>query len=223
MVGKIKIGIADDQALFRKAIATVLSAESDFEVIIEAEDGKKLIDKLENEENPDVLILDLRMPEINGIEATEWIRKHKTDLKIIIVSLHDEVEIIEHLFEKGANAYLDKNSEPEEVIKAIKTVYSQDYYFTAAVRNALEMSTVQSEKRINFIEEHKISKREKEVLDLICQEYTNSEIAQKMDISPRTVDGHRLRLLQKSMSRNTAGLVLFAIKNGLIEMGKVKV
>lgn len=224
MENSIKIGVVDDQLLFRKAVVNLLSAESHFEVILEASNGKELIKLLQDQESeiPDVLILDLRMPEVNGVEATEWIRKNNSTLKIIVVSLHDELEVIEYLFEKGANAYLDKNAEPEEVIKAIQTVYHQDYYFTPTVREALELSVNTSEKRIHFIEDQKLSKREKEVLELICQEHTNAEIAEKLSISPRTVDGHRLRLLQKSDARNTAGLVLYAIKNNLIEVAQLK-
>jgi DNA-binding NarL/FixJ family response regulator len=222
MSKSIRIAIADDQALFRKGMVAVLNSIEGFKVVLEAAHGRELLDSLESIDFPDVFIMDLRMPVLNGIETTERLRQEYPESRIVVVSVHNDFDIIEHLFEKGANAYLDKNTEPEEVEKAIRDVYQHDFYFNEAAKQSLAEAAENASHRIKLYEDEKITNREKEVLMMICKEHTNSEIAKFFNLSIRTVEGHRQNLLAKSKSRNTAGLVLFAVKKKILDLTALK-
>lgn len=223
-MNKIKIGIADDHALFRKGMMAMLSHDEQLEFIIEAENGQDLINLLKSSEEPDILLLDLRMPKLNGVETMDLLRQFHPKVKTIIISVHDDQDIIEHLFEKGANGYLNKNSDPEEVLLAIKNVCQFDFHFNLAATRALkEIEKKQIRISNKLLNKNELTERESDILTLICKEHTNIEIAKKLNISQRTVESYRVNLLNKSSSRNTAGLVLFAIKNNLISTADLKI
>jgi DNA-binding NarL/FixJ family response regulator len=162
------------------------------------------------------------MPELNGIEVTEKLRKDgQQDPKIIILSMHDEDQFILHLLEIGANGYLLKDTDPDELEEAIKKVYEKGIYFTDFVsRVMLNKATIKTRQRSGKFFNYKtdLSERELEVLGLICEGFTTAEIADKVCLSPRTVDGHRTRIMEKLGVHNTASLVAFAIKNDLISI-----
>lgn len=229
----IRIGIAEDQALFRKGIVGLLNTFRGFEVVVEAENGVDLLKKYEEliaceEDYPDITILDLNMPLMDGIKATEKLKSMIPEKKIIIISSHNDQDIIVHLYDKGANAFLDKNADPEEVKTAIKSVMKNDFYFNEAAREALEDVTNVSEDledtgEVILVKVEDLTEREIEVLKFICQEKTAQEIGDILEISKRTVDGHRLKLLSKTKSKNIAGLVLFAIKSGIISVSDLKI
>jgi DNA-binding NarL/FixJ family response regulator len=222
-MSKIKIGIADDHALFRKGMISMISSIERFIFTLEAEDGRDLLNLLKSEDIPDIIILDLRMPNLNGIETLKILKKEYPNIKIVFISVHDDQDIIEHLFEIGANAYLNKNSNPEEVFLALENVFNYDFHFNPAAKLALKEIERSNSKKKFVYKESIITRRESEILSLICQELTNSEIANKLDISQRTVESHRVVLLNKSSSRNTAGLVLFAIKNNVLSTADLKI
>lgn len=210
--------MAEDQVMFRESLATFLQAVPNFTVLFHAENGKKLIDLLhQSNETPDVVLLDLTMPEMNGLQTTEYLREHFPDIKILILSVHSEQRHIAHMIGVGVNAYLVKNTELDTLKAAIEAIYHKGFYFTEEALLALHSGMAQKKSR-NFQIENNLTAREKEVLALICQELTTSEIAQKLFLSARTVEGHRNSLLEKTGARNTAGLVLFAIKHGHTEM-----
>lgn len=225
----IKIGIAEDQALFRKGIVSLLDSYEDFSVIVEAENGKDLIDQYSSIENsmdgqlPDITILDLRMPEMDGIKTTEYLKGRHPESKIIIISAHDDEDIIVHLYEKGANAFLDKNAEPEEVELAIRNVVKNDSYFNEAAKIALEDASESNDKEVYFTILDKLSSREKDVLRLLCKEKSSQDISKELFISKRTVDNHRNSLLNKTGAKNSTGLVLFAIQSNLINVSELKI
>lgn len=224
----IRVGIAEDQALFRKGIVSLMNSFEKITVVEEAENGQELLDIYEdilecNEMLPDITILDLNMPVLDGIRTTEILKRLYPEIKIIIISSFDDADNIVHLYEKGANAYLDKSSDPKEVEQAIKAVLVDDFYFNKAAKDALEDACVDSTDQIILSAENTLSERELEVLKHICYGITTEEIAKMMNVSSRAVDGHRLKLLQKTKCRNTTCLVLFALKSKLVNISELKV
>ena len=216
----IKIGIADDEALFRKGMIHILSDYEDLEVIVEAENGNDLLAKLDAGDNhPEILLLDLKMPGMNGIEVTKILRERFPDIKVIVISTHFSKAFIINMIEIGASSYLPKNSHPEEVVDTIKAVYANGFHYNSKVMAYIHENMVAKNKvKSNFPFE--LTPREKEILQLICEQYTTPEIGAKLFISPRTVDGHRNNLLSKLDCKNIAGLVVFAIQNEVVKLSK---
>lgn len=215
---KIKLIIADDQVLFLKGLRLLINTFDSIELVAEATNGEQLI-KLINIHQPDVVLIDLKMPVMDGIEATKKIRQTNPDLKIILLSMHNDQRIINHIMKIGANSYLLKNEEPEILREAIEEVTRKGFYFNDYVSKAL-LSGIQQPRtgdiHTTLTDNYHLTRREIEILKLICEEYTSGEIAQQLYISTRTVEGHRKSLLSKTGVRNTAGLVLFALKNQLV-------
>lgn len=218
-MNKIKIAVVDDHNLFRAGLVQILNHSEELEVVLEAENGQDFLQKLEGTD-VDVVLLDVDMPEMNGIEVTEKLRENeRQEPKIIILSMHDEDQFILHLLETGANGYLLKDTDPDELEEAINKVYKKGIYFTEFVsRVMLNKATIKTRQRSGKFFNYKtdLSERELEVLRLICEGFTTAEIAEQIFLSPRTVDGHRTRIMEKLGVHNTASLVAFAIKNSLI-------
>lgn len=215
----INIAFAEDQVLFRKGMISLLETFENINVCIEAENGQDLLDKLSSSKDTiDIALIDINMPQLNGIETLDQLRRTFPSIKTIILTVHEEDKFIHKLIEEGANAYLAKNAAPDEVKKAIEGVVANDYYFNEkTITVMVNYNKTKKQKGIQQgIEE--ITKREKEVLSLICKEYTSQEIGEKLFISESTVNGHRNNLLAKTQARNTAGLVLFAIRNNFFDI-----
>lgn len=209
----IKVAIADDEALFRKGMKLILDSQSELEVILEAENGKDLLEQLSQMKDlPDILLLDLKMPEMNGIETAKVLQKDYPTLKTIVLSTHFSRAFIINMVELSAVAYLPKNSLPSEVIETIDAVFKNGFYYNSEVL-AIIRENIISKKKPKAQFSLDLTAREKEVLQLICEQYTAAEIAERLFISPRTVDGHRNNLLLKLDCRNVAGLVVFALQH----------
>jgi DNA-binding NarL/FixJ family response regulator len=212
----IKIAITDDHKLFRRGMNGMVSDFEEIEVLFEAGTGQELLDELKNT-SIDLVLLDLEMPEMDGIATTPVLRDQFPDVKIIILTMHDDDQMIAHLMELGAHGYLLKDAEPEEVETAIRTTIENGFYFNERVSKAMLAGLVQKKKiKPTFSHQTELSEREVEVLKLICQEFTSQEIADKLFISKRTVEGHRNRLLEKIGAKNTVGLVVFAAQHGML-------
>ena len=218
---QINIVIADDEQLFRSGIRFLLDREQNFNVIHEAENGKELIDFITNTDNfPDVILMDLKMPEMNGVEATKIIHKTHPDIKIIALTSYDGKSFITNMIDVGASSYLLKNTSPKMVIHTVNEVHDKGFYYDDKVLKIIHENIISSSgKRIKSdLDKKLLSKREIDVLELICDQCTTSEIAEKLFISPRTVEGHRNNLLLKTQSKNVAGLVIYGIQKKLIEI-----
>lgn len=215
----IRIAMVDDHQLFRKGIEAILRASGSIDVAYSAGSGEELLQWLRTAAPlPDVVMLDIEMPGLNGIQLTEHLCRTYPQLRIIILSMHFRENLISGLVEKGVHCFLPKNSEPEELLAAIQTVHRNDFYFNDAVLQAIHKSMGGAKKRAPDVTfGFGITPREKEVLELICREYSTAQIADKLFLSARTVDGHRNNLLQKTGAANTAGLVLFAVRNRIID------
>ncbi len=212
----IKYIIADDHKIFRQGLRYALADDELLQLVGEAENGKDLL-KLVEIDKPEVILMDMKMPEMDGIEATQKIHARYPEIKILMLTSYDNEDFIMHLLELGANGYLLKNADPDEIKKAIRTVYEADYYFNQLVSNTmLRNITRKTNAALKFKDSIKLNDREVEVLKLICSEMTTAEIAAKIFLSSRTVEGIRTNLIEKIGVRNTAGLVVYAIKNGIV-------
>lgn len=217
MSDKIKIALADDEELFRKGIYFLLQREQNFEVIFEAANGNQLIDFLTTNSNrPDIILMDLKMPLLNGVEATKLITQQFPDIKIIALTSYNTKSFIANMIEIGAASFLVKNASPKEMIFTINEVISKGFYYNENVMKVLkEVNTTSTRKYVSF-EKEELTAREREVLELICNQNNTSEIAERLYISPRTVEAHRNSLLYKTGSQNIAGLVVYAIQNKIV-------
>lgn len=216
-MSKIKVAIADDYKIYREGLKVSLSQDDQIEVLFDVDNGEDLLKNIEKNK-PDVIIMDLKMPIMDGMEATQQLRKKYTDIKVVVVSMYDEDKFIIHLMEIGANGYLFKNAEPDEIRKAIHAVYENKYYFNDIVNKALLKKLVlKGNIKPSFNQNVELTERELQVLKLICEEKTAAEIGKEIFLSPRSVEGIRQRLIEKVGVRNTAGLVMFAAKNGMVD------
>lgn len=214
---KIKIAIADDYKIFREGLKVSLGQDDSMQIIYEAENGEDLLKLLETDQ-PNVILMDLKMPIMDGMEATQLVRKKYPGIKILVVSMYEDDKFIIHLMEIGANGYLLKNAEPDEIRKAIYAVHENGYYFNDLVNKALlKKLVIKNNFKPSFNENVDLTERELEVLKLICEEKTAAEIAKQIFLSPRSVEGIRQRLIEKIGVRNTAGIVMFAVKNQLVD------
>ncbi len=222
MNNKAKIILADDEDLFRKGIYYLLK-EHDFDIIFEASNGAALIEYLRNNtQHPDIILMDIKMPGINGVEATKQITKDYPELKIIALSSYISPTFITNMLQVGAASYIPKNASPKEMITTIQQVIETGYCYNALMRQQI------SQDKLKYIlgsktvfDDSLLTKREYEVLQLICQQKSASEIAEILHISPRTVEGHRNNLLIKTDSKNIAGLVVFAIRNNFVSLDDI--
>jgi DNA-binding NarL/FixJ family response regulator len=214
----IRIAIADDHVLFRKGMVSLLETESNIRIMLEAGSGRELIAQVKNIA-VDIVLMDVAMPDMDGLEATRLLRELMPDLRIVMLSAHNEKDMILHAIENGARGYLLKDSEPEELIDAVNTVMQNGFCFNKDISHLLLKGIVEKEKfKSSFNPQPQFSERELEVLQLICKEMTNTEIGEKIFLSSRTVEGHRQRIIEKIGARNTVGIVLYALKNKLVEI-----
>lgn len=214
---KIRIALVDDHKLIRAGMRVLLEQMDDFKIVIEAANGEELLNRLPKT-RVDVVLLDIDMPVLDGIETTKILQEKFPRIKIIMLSLHDEDRFIIHLMELGASGYLLKDAEPEEVEKAIRTVNGGERYFNDTVNKVMfrkaTNKTVRNAKTFN--QKVDLSEREISILSLICEGLTNAQIAEEINLSQRTIEGYRLKMLNKLEVKNTAGLVAYAIKNYLV-------
>lgn len=216
----INIILADDHSLFRRGMRKLIDDMPGMKVTHEAADGEELMQLLSRQEQQtDVILMDLNMPRLNGIDATGMIRERYPAIKIIVLTVYDDEQFIVRMVEKGADGYLFKNADIEEVTKAITDVMANGFYFSNKMLTAVRKGSLVKTKNFSFNGVVDLTTREVEILRLICAEFTAAEIAEKLFISMRTVNGHRQHLLDKTGARNTAGLVIYAVKKGLLDIG----
>lgn len=214
----INVAITDDHKLFREGIRFLIDQMEGMYMLFETSSGEELLKKLESEE-PDVLLLDLDMPNMDGIEVLKEIRPTYLEVKVIILTMYNDPKMMAYLMELGANGYLLKDTDPQTLEQCIESVYREGYYFTPEVSKAM-LTGLQGNTRKKPLLKNNVtlSPREVEVLELICQENTAKEIADKLFISPRTAEGHRRSLIEKLGVKNTAGLIVKSIKEGIINV-----
>jgi DNA-binding NarL/FixJ family response regulator len=215
----IKIAIVEDQRLFREGIYALLKETPGMDIVAVAENGLQFLEILEKGILPDVALVDMNMPELNGFELVEIMVKRFPSVKCIILTVYNQERFIVKMIEAGVAGYLVKNCDFDEVKKAIVSAFKTGFYFNeATIRSMLSAQKHRSSQVRSFANiPIDLTDREIEVLRLICKEHTNSEMAEVLNLSPRTIDGHRNNLLAKVGCKNTAGLVLFAVNNGIYD------
>ncbi len=215
---RVKILIVDDHPMIRLGIRSILNNVEHLNVADEANNGREALEKLAKE-SFDLVIMDIKMPEMSGIEATEEIIKRHPNTKVLAISMFDEQRYIVKMLQAGALGYVLKNTGKNEMVNAINSIMAGESYFSQEV-SSIMMSQFMN-RGTGQVSEPKsdvlLTKRETEIIRMIAEELTNSEIAERLGISSRTVDTHRRNLLQKLDVKNTAGLVKFAIQNNLLE------
>ncbi len=213
----IKVAIADDHKIFRKGVILSMRQYTNIKFVMEADNGEELIDKIPEAE-PDVVLCDLRMPIKDGIDATKTIAKNFPHIRVIILTMYEDERFVGHLMDCGAAGYLLKSTDPAEIKKAIYDVVKTGFYLNPFVNKVLIKKNYSKQKfSPNLSTEIVLSEREKEVLTLVCMEFTASEISSKMGISPRTVEAIKDRLMERFGVKNSVGLVFYAMKNQLID------
>lgn len=220
----MRVAIADDEELFRKGISMLLTDFDGVEIAFEASNGQELLNLVAAAETlPDIILLDLNMPVMDGVEAAKILQEKYPELKFIVLSSYYSKAFIVKMMELGAAAYLVKNSTPEEMEHTIREVAAKGFYYDDKVMSVIRENMIVKTRppaKTSFRTE--ISSREQEVLQLICEELTTPEIAARLFISPRTVHGHRNSLLAKLDCKNTAGLVVVALQEGLVDIQRMR-
>jgi len=217
----IKIAIADDEILFRQGISFILNKEVNFDIVIQAEDGTDLLTQLQNSSIlPEIILMDLKMPNLNGVETTKIIKKEYPNIKIIAITSYYSKPFISNMIATGAVAYLAKNTPPKEVIATVNAVAVKGFCYNDNVMQVIQESMLNADVKTtrSYFDLDYLTKREAEVLKLICLQCTTNEIAKKLFISPRTVEGHRNNLLLKTEAKNVAGLVVFAFQHKIVTL-----
>ena len=217
----ISLGMVEDQHLFLNGMKALIRDWPEMQFVFESPNGYSVLERLsESEVVPEVMLLDLTLPpkgneEFNGWQVLKELKTHHPQMKVIILSVHDDEYLIAQMIEQGAHGYLVKDSDPMEVRDAIHAVYEKGAYINTRTLQAIQGKM---EGKVKTPKAHEnLSKREVEVLQLICQQLTSEEIGEKLFISVKTVNGHRNNLLQKTHSRNVTGLVMYAVKHRLVE------
>ena len=218
----IRIALVDDHSLFRRGLKVLLSARPDFEVVADAGSGGEFLAMLPSA-RPDVVFMDYDMPEMNGAETAERALAEYPDLKVITLSMFGDSAYYSRMMSSGAKGFLLKDSEFDEVVEAVETVYSGGTYFSSSLLESLSHSIRSAASGADsaadaVAESDRLSDREVEILVAICQGFSTQEIADRLFISKRTVDKHRANILEKSGCKNTASLVVYAIRHGLVEV-----
>ena len=211
--------LVDDHVLLRNGLANLIESFGDYKVLFEANNGKVFIEKLNPKSLPELVLMDINMPEMDGYETCLWLKNNYPDIKVLALSMYDNENAVIRMFKAGAKGYILKDCEPAELRAALKAVITKGFYYS-------EMVTGKLIHTINTLDENdshakniiKLNDREITFLKLACTELTYKEIADKMFVSPRTIDGYRDDLFEKLNIKTRVGLVMYAIKNGVITL-----
>lgn len=212
----IKVAMADDHILLRNALSSLIDSTGKCKVVIEAGNGKELISKINEQNMPDVLILDLNMPEMNGHETALYFQEKLPDVKILMLTMYDSEIALIRLLKAGVKGFMKKDIHPTELIHAIETVYQQGFYYSLHTSSKLAgLFRTQGDQSKTF-EKILITDLELEFLELVCTELTYKEIASKLKMNPRAIDGMRDNLFTKLDVKSRVGLAMYSIKHGIV-------
>jgi DNA-binding NarL/FixJ family response regulator len=215
---KHQVAIVDDHLLIAKAIGSIINNFNGFETIYEVENGKVLIEKLKNyPKRPEIILMDISMPEMNGFETTEWLKEQNPEITVMALSVQDDEDSLIKMIKAGAKGYLHKNVHPAELELALKTIIDRGMYFPNWATSKV-FANISKKETSSTITEIKINDRELEFLKHTCSELTYKEIADIMCCSPRTVEGYRDSLFEKLMVKTRVGLAMYAVKSGVVKL-----
>jgi two-component system invasion response regulator UvrY len=213
------IVLVDDHILLRKGLCELIRGFDRYDVLFEADNGKDFIKKLSPSLLPAVVIMDISMPEMDGYETTLWLKNNHPEVKVLALSMYDNETSIIRMFKAGAKGYILKDTDPFELKEALNAVITKGFYYSEMVTGSLIHSINNLDEKDNHVKEVvNLNEREVTFLKLCCSEFTYKEIADQMYLSPRTIDGYRDTLFQKLNIKTRVGLVIYAIKNGIVTL-----
>lgn len=219
MTAPFKVALVDDHVLLRNGLASLVDSFSGYEVLFQADHGRDFIEKVQQTGIPDIVLLDINMPVMDGYETAQWVKREYPAVKIMALSMYDQEAPVIRMFRNGAKGYILKDCHPTQLKEALDTLRLKGFYFTEDISGKLIQSLNTMDEQDNQVQVVLgLQDREVEFLKLTCTELTYKEIADKMGLSPRTVDGYRDSLFEKLGVRTRQGLVMFAIKNSIIQV-----
>lgn len=216
VIKQIQVAIADDHTLLRKALGKLINSFDDYTVLFEADNGKEIKNKIAQHIVPDLVLLDVNMPEMDGFETAGWLNKNYPKIKMLALSMFSDEKTIIKMLRLGAKGYILKNIDPDELKNALDSVMKKNFYLSDYISGKIISGLHKDADRVD--EPSPLTQREKDFLRLICTEITYKDIAAKMYVSPRTVDEYRNSLFEKLKVKSRVGLVIYAIRNGLVEV-----
>lgn len=223
MKHQTSVALVDDHVLLRNGLASLVRSFGEYSVLFEANNGKHFIDQLHQVQQlrsmPDVVLLDINMPEMDGYDTALWLKKHHPEVKVLALSMYDNENAIIRMFKAGAKGYILKDCDPQELRTALDSIVRKGYYYSEMVTGRLIHTINQlDEEESNIKQLVQLNEREIEFLKLACTEMTYKEIADRMFLSPRTIDGYRDALFEKLSAKTRVGLVMYAIRNGIVQV-----
>lgn len=219
MSGPIKLALVDDHVLFRKGLASLIeSFVSDAVIIFEADNGLEMQKRIDTANLPDIILMDVNMPGLNGFESVKWLNQHFPQIKILVVSMIEKEEVITGMLKLGVKGYLCKDVEPKELGEALRAIHQKGFYYTDFITGKLVLSIQRNEIGVPRLNQIEISDQEMKFLQLACSELTYNEIADRMFLSPKTIDGYRGSLFEKFGVKSRVGMALYALKQGLVNL-----
>jgi DNA-binding NarL/FixJ family response regulator len=216
LIKQVQVAIADDHTLLRKALGKLISSFDEYMVLFEADNGKEIKNKIAQHIIPDLVLMDVNMPEMDGFETVGWLNKNYPKIKVLALSMFSDEKTIIKMLRLGAKGYILKNIDPDELKNALDSVMKKNFYLSDYISGKIISGLHKDVDRID--EPEPLTQREKDFLRLICTEITYKDIAAKMYVSPRTVDEYRNNLFEKLKVKSRVGLVMYAIRNGLVEV-----
>lgn len=216
----VKLALVDDHTLFRKGLISLIDmAYSNYTILFEADNGLDLQKKIDKNNPPDIILMDINMPGMDGFASVQWLNQIHPNVKVLVVSMIEKEESIVRMLKLGVKGYLSKDVEPKELAEALVSIMNKGFYYTDFITgNLLHSLQGDAEGSAKSAALKLMSDREKEFLQLACSEYTYNEIASKMFLSPKTIDGYRNALFEKLNVKSRVGLALYAVKHGLVEL-----
>ncbi|MET0464435.1 MAG: response regulator transcription factor [Chitinophagaceae bacterium] len=215
---KYKVALVDDHILLRRGLATLIDSFDEFSVVFQADNGEQMQEKIDSDNLPDLVLLDINMPKMDGYTSATWLKQKYPLIKIMALSMYDNENAVIRMFKAGAKGYILKDCEPPELRAALLSIIERGYYYSELVTGKLIHSINKLEEDSDMRNMTQLNDREIQFLKLVCTEMTYKEIAEQMYLSPRTIDGYRDALFEKLNIKTRVGLVMYAIKNGFVNV-----
>lgn len=213
----IKIAMVDDHILLRNALSNMINNTGKCTVLYEVSNGKELIEKLNSSAKPDIVILDLNMPIMNGQETAEYLQKNHPDIKVLMLTMYDSELALIRLLKAGVKGFMKKDIHPTELLSAIESVYEHGYYYSSHTSSKLASLFMDSDDKSKSFERIMMSELELKFMKLVCSEMTYKEIASELKMNPRAIDGMRDTLFTRLDVKSRVGLAMYSIKHGIVQ------
>lgn len=217
----LRVAVTDDHTLFRKSLSFLINSFKNMEVVLEASNGQELLEKLKHQ-SIDILLLDLQMPKMDGFQTYQRLNAEYPDIKVLVLTFLNEVEIIRKIMELGVHGYFTKNTDPNELERAILKLNEDGFYFEKSLANIIKDIIDKPSLNVSVEQPVAFTERETEILRLTLKEYSGIEIADTLYISPKTVEKHKRNLMEKTQSKNFIGVIMYAFSYNILSLNELK-